>query len=42
MDVRSRTKKAAMAVRRGAPAALAHATNGSLLQHNLVCVVEAA
>lgn len=37
----TRIGEAAMAVRRGAPAALAHATSGSLLQHNLVCVVEA-
>ena len=30
-----------MAVRNGAPAAIGHATSGSLLQHNLICVLEA-
>ncbi|TNE84014.1 MAG: lipid-transfer protein [Deltaproteobacteria bacterium] len=36
-----RIGEAAMAVRHGAPAAIGHATSGSLLQHNLVCVLEA-
>lgn len=37
----TRIGEAAMAVRRGAPAALAHATSGPALQHNLICVLEA-
>ena len=37
----TRIGEAALAVRRGAPVALAHATSGPALQHNLICVLEA-
>lgn len=36
-----RIGEAAAAVKAGAKAALAHATSGQLLQHNLVCILEA-
>ncbi|MCO4744336.1 MAG: lipid-transfer protein [Proteobacteria bacterium] len=37
----TRIGEAALAVRNGAPAALGHATSGPLLQHNMICVLEA-
>jgi len=38
----TRIGEAALAVRKGARRALGHATSGPLLQHNLVCVLEAS
>ena len=38
----TRIGEAALAIRRGARRALGHATSGPLLQHNLVCVLEAS
>lgn len=38
----TRIGEAAMAVRAGAKRALGHATSGPLLQHNMVCVLEAS